>query len=177
MTLATVYGILLIAFATLWLKHKRILKKSRKFHTRLGSLQGSLNDKATSLDLLSRGVNTILSDSPRVHDLLDVHHSLENAENLLLNQGFAISSSESCAIATHATRSILVHYSGIEHEEYTEITPGLLPLTKRLDAILNHSDMKAEDIELNGNEYRRIGELFHAIGKIDRAADCYKMAH
>ena len=177
MTLATVYGILLIAFATLWLKHKRILKKSRKFHTRLGSLQGSLNDKATSLDLLSRGVNTILSDSPRVHDLLDVHHSLENAENLLLNQGFAISSSESCAIATHATRSILVHYSGIEHEEYTEITPGLLPLTKRLDTILNHSDMKAEDIELNGNEYRRIGELFHAIGKIDRAADCYKMAH
>tara|TARA_B100001250_G_scaffold21240_1_gene17975 strand:+ start:10514 stop:12781 length:2268 start_codon:yes stop_codon:yes gene_type:complete len=177
MTLATVYGILLIAFATLWLKHKSILKKSRKFHTRLGSLQGSLNDKATSLDLLSRGVNTILSDSPRVHDLLDVHHSLENAENLLLNQGFAISSSESCAIATHATRSILVRYSGIEHEEYTEITPGLLPLTKRLDTILNHSDMKAEDIELNGNEYRRIGELFHAIGKIDRAADCYKMAH
>ena len=177
MTLATVYGILLIGFASLWLKHKNMLRKSRKFHTRLGSLQGSLNEKATTLDLLSRGVDTILSDSPKVHDLLNVHHSLENAENLLLNQGFAISSSESCAIATHATRSILDHYHGIEHEEYSEITPGLLPLTKRLDTILNQSDMKAEDIELNGNEHRRIGELFHAIGKIDRAADFYKMAH
>ena len=154
-----------------------MLRKSKKFHTRLGSLQGSLNDKATSLDLLSRGVNTILSDSPKVHDLLNVHHSLENAENLLLNQGFAISSSESCAIATHATRSILIHYPGLTHNEYEEITPGLLPLTKRLDVILTQSDMKAEDIELNGNEYRRIGELFHAIGKIDRAADFYKMAH
>ena len=90
MTLATVYGVLLIGFASLWLKHKNMLRKSRKFHTRLGSLQGSLNEKATSLDLLSRGVDTILSDSPRVHGLLNVHHSLENAENLLLNQGFAI---------------------------------------------------------------------------------------
>ena len=177
MTLGTVYGILIIAFTTLWLKHNSMLRKSKKFHTRLGSLQGSLNDKATSLDLLSRGVSTILSDSPKVHDLLNVHHSLENAENLLLNQGFAISSSESCAIATHATRSILVHYSGLTYDEYDEITPGLLPLTKRLDVILTQSEMKAEDIELNGNEYRRIGELFHAIGKIDRAADCYKMAH
>jgi tetratricopeptide (TPR) repeat protein len=177
MTLATVYGILLIGFTTLWLKHKNMIRKSRKFHTRLGTLQGNLNEKATTLDLLSRGVDTILSDSPKVHDLLNVHRSLENAENLLLNQGFAISSSESCAIATHATRSILIHYPGIECGEYSEITPGLLPLTKRLDNILNQSEMMAEDIELNGNEHRRIGELFHAIGKIDRAADCYKMAH
>ena len=177
MAVITVYAIFIIAFSALWLKHKRMLNRTQKFHSKLGTLQGNLNDTSQSLDLLSRGVHTILSDVPEVHGLLNVHQSLENAENLLLNQGFAISSSESCAIATHATRSIIAHYEGLDSEEYAGIVPGLLPLTKRLDAILSQSEMRAEDIELTGDEQRRIGELFHAIGKIDRASDCYKMAH
>ncbi|MFQ3344405.1 MAG: tetratricopeptide repeat protein [Candidatus Poseidoniales archaeon] len=177
MAVVTVYAILIIAFSALWLKHKSMMKKSQKFHTRLGSLQGNLNDASSSLELLSRGVNTILSDTPEVHGLLDVHKSLENAEKLLLNQSFLISSSESCAIATHATRSILSHYPGIDVDGKIDVVPGLLPLTKRLDSILTESNMRAEDIELNGHEQRRIGELFHAMGKIDRASDCYKMAH
>ncbi len=86
MAVVTVYAILIIAFSALWLKHKSMMKKSQKFHTRLGSLQGNLNDASSSLELLSRGVNTILSDTPEVHGLLDVHKSLENAEKLLLNQ-------------------------------------------------------------------------------------------
>jgi tetratricopeptide (TPR) repeat protein len=177
MAVVTVYAILIIALTTLWLKHKSMMNKSKKFHSRMGLLQGNLNETSNSLELLSRGVNTILSDAPEVHGLLDVHKSLENAEKLLFNQNFSISSSESCAIATHATHAILNHYSGIDNNKSTDIISGLLPLTKRLDSILTQSNMRAEDIELNGNEHRRIGELFHAIGRTDRASDFYNVAH
>ena len=47
----------------------------------------------------------------------------------------------------------------------------------RLDAILNEAEMQAEDLELSGDEHRRLGELFHGIDRTIRASDFYRCAH
>jgi tetratricopeptide (TPR) repeat protein len=144
----------------------------------LGNLQGNLASTSNRLDLLSRGVDTILGETPEVHELLSVHKSLESAESLLFEQDVTISSSESCAIATHAARSILSNYqSDSESHGRENILPGIIPLVLRLDAILTEAEMKSEDLELNGEEHRCLGELFHEAGKSTRAADFYRRAH
>jgi tetratricopeptide (TPR) repeat protein len=146
--------------------------------TKLGNLQGNLASTSNRLDLLSRGVDTILGETPEVHELLSVHKSLESAESLLFEQDVTISSSESCAIATHAARSILSNYlNDSETEESENILPGIIPLVLRLDAILTEAEMKSEDLELNGDEQRGLGELFHESGKFDRATDFYRRAN
>ena len=145
---------------------------------RLGDLQGNLASTSNRLDLLSRGVDTILGETPEVHELLSVHKSLESAELLLFEQDVTISSSESCAIATHAAKSILSNYqSDSETKGRENILPGIIPLVLRLDAILTEAEMKSEDLELNGDEQRCLGELFHEAGKSVRAADFYRRAH
>ncbi|MBT4180327.1 MAG: tetratricopeptide repeat protein [Euryarchaeota archaeon] len=145
---------------------------------RLGNLQGNLANTSNRLDLLSRGVDTILGETPEVHELLAVHKSLESAESLLFEQDVTISSSESCAIATHAARSILSNYQSDSEDKGREnILPGIIPLVLRLDAILTEAEMKSEDLELNGEEQRCLGELFHEAGKSSRAADFYRRAH
>ena len=101
------YGLVGIALATLWLRHQSVLRQRDEMRTKLGNLQGNLASTSNRLDLLSRGVDTILGETPEVHELLSVHKSLESAESLLFEQDVTISSSESCAIATHAARSIL----------------------------------------------------------------------
>ena len=143
---------------------------------RMGDLQTNLSDTTQRLDLLSRGVDTILGETPEVRNLLGVHRKLESAENLLFDQGIAVSSSESCAIASHAAKAIIEKHS-TEPGENTPILPGLLPLVVRLDAILTEAEMRAEDLELNGGEHRILGELFHASARTSRAADCYRMAN
>jgi len=175
MAVLTLYGVLSIALFVLWLKHKSVLKQREKMMSRLGSVKGNLSETTQKLDLLSRGVDTILSDSPQVQNLLGVHRSLESAESLLFNQGIPISNSESCAIATHAVKSLLQHY--VSSDEGIEITPGLKPLTKRLAAILTEAEMKAEDVEISADEHRRMGELFHSIDRGDWAADCFRRAN
>ena len=114
---------------------------------KLGSMRGNLSDTSDRLDLLSRGVDTILSDAPEVHDLLGVHRSLESAESLLFNQGIPISNSESCAIASHAARALLNHYPETTREGEKSPVPGLMPLSKRLAAIFTEAEMTDEDIE------------------------------
>ena len=37
--------------------------------------------------------------------------------------------------------------------------------------------MKSEDLELNGDEQRGLGELFHESGRFDRASDFYRRAN
>tara|TARA_B100000575_G_scaffold57141_1_gene43017 strand:- start:2519 stop:4816 length:2298 start_codon:yes stop_codon:yes gene_type:complete len=177
MALLSLYGVLSIALLLLWIKHKTVRKQRDRIAVKLGSMKGNLSDTSDRLDLLSRGVDTILSDSPRVHDLLSVHKALESAESLLFNQGIPISNSESCAIATHAAKEILIHYPGSNNDEERKQTPGLGPLSKRLSAILTEAEMKAEDIELSAEEHRRIGELFHSIERFDWAADCFQRAN
>ena len=143
---------------------------------RMGYLQTNLSDTTQRLDLLSRGVDTILGETPEVRNLLSVHRKLESAENLLFDQGVAVSSSESCAIASHAAKAIIEKHSS-ESSGNASILPGLLPLVVRLDAILTEAEMRAEDLELNGGEHRILGELFHASDRTARAADCYRMAN
>jgi tetratricopeptide (TPR) repeat protein len=174
----SLYGLLGIALLTLWLRHRSVIHQRGKMATKLGNLEGNLTDTSRRLDLLSRGVDTVLGETPEVQELLQVHRSLESAETLLFEQGVTISSSESCAIATHAAKSILNNYLGEADEEGEKvILPGIIPLVLRLDAILNEAEMLAEDLELNGNELRRIGELLHESGKKTRATDFYRRAH
>ena len=173
----TLMGALGILFSTLWIKHKSVLRQRRKIIQKLGLVQDNLSETSNQLDLLSRGVDTILSETPKVRGLLGVHQSLESAEALLFNQEIPISNSESCAIASHAAKSILNHYQGSSSNGKSEIIPGLHPLVERLASMLHQSDMMAEDIELSANEHRRLGELFYAINRTDWAADCFIRAN
>ena len=178
LTILALYALFGIALATLWLRHQSVLKQREQMQIRLGDLQGDLASTSNRLDLLSRGVDTILGETPEVHELLSVHKSLESAELLLFEQDVTISSSESCAIATHAAKSILSNYqSDSETKGRENILPGIIPLVLRLDAILTEAEMKSEDLELNGDEQRCLGELFHEAGKSVRAADFYRRAH
>ena len=177
MVVMTLYGILSITLFVLWIKHKSVLRQRQKLASKIGSMKGNLVQTSEKLDLLSRGVDTILSDAPEVHELLGVHKSLEAAESLLFNQGIPVSNSESCAIASHAAKSLLEHYEEGDPEEERIILQGLKPLSKRLAAILTEAEMKAEDVELSANEHRRLGELFHSIERFDWAADCYHRAN
>jgi len=178
LTILALYGLFGIALATLWLRHQSVLRQREQMQIRLGNLQGNLANTSNRLDLLSRGVDTILGETPEVHELLAVHKSLESAESLLFEQDVTISSSESCAIATHAARSILSNYQSDSEDKGREnILPGIIPLVLRLDAILTEAEMKSEDLELNGEEQRCLGELFHEAGKSSRAADFYRRAH
>ena len=172
----TLIGALGIILSTLWFKHKTLLNQRRRIVEKLGFVQYNLSETSNKLDLLSRGVDTILSETPNVRDLLGVHQSLESAEALLFNQGIPISNSESCAIASHAAKSILNHYPGSSNGN-SEILVGLHPLVERLASMLHQSDMMAEDIELSANEHRRLGELFYAINRTDWAADCFIRAN
>ena len=178
MTILALYALFGIALATLWLRHQSVLKQREQMRIHLGNLQGSLTSTSNRLDLLSRGVDTILGETPEVHELISVHKSLESAESLLFEQDVTISSSESCAIATHAARSILSNYqSDSESHGRENILPGIIPLVLRLDAILTEAEMQSEDLELNGEEQRCLGELFHEAGKSTRAADFYRRAN
>ena len=172
------YALLGMALLTLWLRHQAVLRQRERMREKMGTLQGDLSDTSQRLDLLSRGVDTVLSETPEVQGLLDAHKSLESAEDLLFQQEINVSSSEAVAIATHAARTILVHYPGLADDEGNkEVVPGLLPLVERLDATLNEAEMRSEDLELNGGEHRRMGELFHAIDRKLRASDFYQRAH
>ena len=65
MLLLTVYGVVSIAFLALWIKHRSVSLYNQKMAVKLGSIKGNLSDTSDKLDLLSRGVDTILSDAPR----------------------------------------------------------------------------------------------------------------
>jgi len=172
------YALLGLALLTLWLRHQAVLRQRERMRDKMGALQGDLSETSQRLDLLSRGVDTVLSETPRMQGLLEAHKSLESAETLLFEQDVNVSSSESVAIASHAAKTILVHYPGLADEDgYKEVVPGLLPLVERLDAILNEAEMQSEDLELTGDQHRRLGELFHGIDRTIRASDFYRRAH
>ena len=118
------YGILGVTVLALWLRHRAVLNHRDRMMSRMGSLQSNLTDTTQRLDLLSRGVDTILGETPEVRKLLDVHRKLESAENLLFDQGVAVSSSESCAIATHAAKSIIEKHDGNSNDN-----DSILPLS------------------------------------------------
>ena len=177
MAILTLYGALSITLLALWIRHKSVLRQRKRLALKLGSMKGNLADTSERLDLLSRGVDTILSDAPEVHNLLGVHKSLEAAESLLFNQGIPVSNSESCAIVSHAVKALLSHYPEGGPEDESSIVQGLKPLSKRLSAILTEAEMKAEDIEISAAEHRRVGELFHSVERFDWAADCFQRAN
>ena len=172
MAILALYGVLSVTLLGLWMRHKSVLRQRTRLALKLGSMKGNLTETSERLDLLARGVDTILSDAPEVHDLLGVHKSMEAAESLLFNQGIPVSNSESCAIASHAVKALLSHY-----KEDREVVQGLKPLSKRLGAILTEAEMKAEDIEISASEHRRAGELFHSAGRFEWAADCFQRAN
>ena len=172
------YALLGLALLTLWFRHQAVLRQRERMRDKMGALQGDLSETSQRLDLLSRGVDTVLSETPGMQGLLEAHKSLESAETLLFEQDVNVSSSESVAIASHAAKTILVHYPGLADEDgYKEVVPGLLPLVERLDAILNEAEMQSEDLELTGDQHRRLGELFHGIDRTIRASDFYRRAH
>ena len=173
----SLYAMLGMAIAILWMRHQQVLRQRDSIADRVGSLEGDLNSTTERLDLLSRGVDTVFGETPELHGLLGVHRSLETAESLLFEQAVGVSSSESCAIATHAARAVLDGQEDTVTEDKVSIHAGLVPLVERLSSMLDAAEMHAEDLELTGPEQRRLGELFHAVERTDRAAQCYRRAH
>tara|TARA_B100000029_G_scaffold88823_1_gene78620 strand:- start:276 stop:2573 length:2298 start_codon:yes stop_codon:yes gene_type:complete len=173
----SLYALLGMAIAILWLRHQQVLRQRDTIADRVGSLEGDLNATSARLDLLSRGVDTVFGETPELHGLLGVHRSLETAESLLFEQAVGVSSSESCAIATHAARAVLDGQEDTVGDDVLAIPAGMAPLVERLGAMLDAGEMHAEDLELTGPEQRRLGELFHAVELTDRAAQCYRRAH
>ena len=173
----SLYAMLGMAIAILWMRHQQVLRQRDSIADRIGSLEGDLNSTTERLDLLSRGVDTVFGETPELHGLLGVHRSLETAESLLFEQAVGVSSSESCAIATHAARAVLDGQEDTVTEDKVSIHAGLVPLVERLSSMLDAAEMHAEDLELTGPEQRRLGELFHAVERTDRAAQCYRRAH
>ena len=170
------YGFLALSIWILWMRHQQVLSQRDRMVDRVGFLEGDLTATSQRLDLLSRGVDTVFGETPELHGLLGVHRSLETAESLLFDQGIEVSSSESCAIATHAARAVL---DGEDNDDSSNesMLAGLAPLVSRIAKILDAAEMTAEDLELTGPEQRRLGELFHTIERTDRAAECYRRAH
>ena len=173
----SLYALLGMAIAILWLRHQQVLRQRDSIADRVGSLEGDLNSTTQRLDLLSRGVDTVFGETPELHGLLGVHRSLETAESLLFEQAVGVSSSESCAIATHAARAVLDGQEATIEDDKVTVHSGLAPLVERLSSMLDAAEMHAEDLELTGPEQRRLGELFHAVDRTDRAAQCYRQAH
>lgn len=173
----SLYALLGMAIGILWLRHQQVLRQRDSIAGRVGSLEGDLNATTQRFDLLSRGVDTVFGETPELHGLLGVHRSLETAESLLFEQEVGVSSSESCAIATHAARAVLDGQEDTVEDDVLAIPAGLAPLVERLAAMLDAAEMHAEDLELTGPEQRRLGELFHAVKRTDRAAQCYRRAH
>ncbi len=176
MAILAMYGFLALSIWILWMRHQQVLSQRDRMVDRVGYLEGDLTATSQRLDLLSRGVDTVFGETPELHGLLGVHRSLETAEALLFDQGVEVSSSESCAIATHAARAIL---DGEDNDGSSNETmlAGLAPLVSRIAKILDAAEMTAEDLELTGPEQRRLGELFHTIERTDKAAECYRRAH
>ena len=173
----SLYALMGMAIAILWLRHQQVLRQRDSIADRVGSLEGDLNSTTQRLDLLSRGVDTVFGETPELHGLLGVHRSLETAESLLFEQAVGVSSSESCAIATHAARAVLDGQEATIEDDKVTVHSGLAPLVERLSSMLDAAEMHAEDLELTGPEQRRLGELFHAVDRTDRAAQCYRQAH
>ena len=68
MAILTLYGVLGVALFALWLKHKSVIRQKERMRDKLGSVEGNLTETSQRLDLLSRGVDTILSGTPHVFD-------------------------------------------------------------------------------------------------------------
>lgn len=176
MGILALLGLLGLANWILWMRHQQVMRQRDRMVNRVGYLEGDLTATSQRLDLLSRGVDTVFGHTPELHGLLGIHRSLETAESLLFDQGVEVSSSESCAIATHAARAVLEGHEDNEDSDEAMLA-GLYPLVNRIANLLDAAEMTAEDLELTGSEQRRLGELFHATERTDKAAECYRRAH
>ena len=78
MGVLALYALLGIALLTLWLRHQAVLRQRERMREKMGALQGELSYTSQRLDLLSRGVDTVLSETPEVQGLLDAHKSQES---------------------------------------------------------------------------------------------------
>ena len=66
------YGILGVTVLALWLRHRSVLSQRDRMMNRMGDLQTNLSDTTQRLDLLSRGVDTILGETPEVLSLIHI---------------------------------------------------------------------------------------------------------
>ena len=63
------YALVGIMLATLWLRHQSVLRQRDEMRTKLGNLQGNLASTSNRLDLLSRGVDTILGEYVKANSI------------------------------------------------------------------------------------------------------------
>ena len=68
------YALLGLALLTLWLRHRALLPQRERMREQMGTLQGDLSDTSQRLDLLSRGVDTVLSESPDMQGPVSYTH-------------------------------------------------------------------------------------------------------
>lgn len=167
-----VYGFLIVAYVSAFLRQKSARKKAAAMRDELDSMASAFNEVHRELSTMNDGIDSILEEGGPVHDRLAAHTALESAERIIRRQD-NLSVGSLCEIMTHPARLLA---RAMEHHE-SEAEGSLIgmgTLTHRLAGILDVSGIRPDDLGLNSSEFERLGCLFEEHGGLENARDAYE---
>ena len=166
-----VYGFLILAYVSAFLRQKSARKKAASMRDELDSMASAFNEIHRELSTMNDGIDSVLEEGGPVHDRLAAHTALESAERIIRRQD-SLSVEGLCEIVTHPAR--LLARAMEHHESDSEGSLiGMGTLTNRLAGILDSSGIRPDDLGLNSSEFERLGYLFEEHGGLDNARDAY----
>ena len=167
-----VYGFLILAYVSAFLRQKSARKKAASMRDELDSMASAFNEIHRELSTMNDGIDSVLEEGGPVHDRLAAHTALESAERIIRRQDI-LSVGGLCEIVTHPAR--LLARAMEHHESDSEGSLiGMETLTNRLAGILDASGIRPDDLGLNSSEFERLGCLFEEHGSLDNARDAYE---
>ena len=167
-----VYGFLIVAYASAFLRQKSAKKKAANMRDELDSMASAFNEVHRELSTMNNGIDSVLEEDGPVHNRLAAHTALESAERIIQRQD-NLSIGSLCEIITHPARLLA---RAMEHHEIDSEGSliGMGALTQRLSDMLSASGIRPDDLGLNSSEFERLGCLFEEHGGIDNARDAYE---
>ena len=167
-----VYGFLIVAYASAFLRQKSAKKKADNMRDELDSMASAFNEVHRELSTMNNGIDSVLEEDGPVHNRLAAHTALESAERIIQRQD-NLSIGSLCEIITHPARLLA---RAMEHHEIDSEGSliGMGALTQRLSDMLSASGIRPDDLGLNSSEFERLGCLFEEHGGIDNARDAYE---
>jgi len=167
-----VYGFLIVAYASAFLRQKSARKKAAAMRDELDSMASAFNEVHRELSTMNDGIDSVLEKGDPVHDRLSAHTALESAERIIRRQD-NLSVGGLCEILTHPAR-LLAHAMEHHESESEGSLIGMGTLTHRLAGILDASGIRPDDLGLNSSEFERLGCLFEEHGGLNNARDAYE---
>ena len=167
-----VYGFLILAYVSAFLRQKSARRKAASMRDELDSMASAFNEVHRELSTMNDGIDSVLEEGGPVHDRLAAHTALESAERIIRRQD-DLSVGGLCEIVTHPAR--LLARAMEHHESDSEGSLiGMGALTDRLAGILDATGIRPDDLGLNSSEFERLGCLFEEHGSLDNARDAYE---